>query len=1155
MGNSTTPGVSYSWTGPNGFSSSQQNPSVLFVGSYTLRVTNPQNGCTATAIATVSQNVSPPSISATSGTITCNNPTVQINTTATPQGLSYSWTGPNNFSSTLQNPTVSASGFYYVTATNPANGCTSSTSVFTNANTTPPFAFAGENKSLNCFFSSILINGSFSSTGPNFTYQWTTWDGNIVGGANTLYPSVNLEGTYTLKVTNTQNGCMAFDSMTVTQSLPVTAVISQTTPVHCSGGSNGTATVSGGGGSMFYSYNWSNGKTTAAINGLSAGTYTITVTDTEGCSATATATIIQLILDANINVSHQTVPGVNNGSATVIGIGGTAPYSVLWSTGAVTLTINNLAPGPYSVTVTDGKGCTVVKTTNVNAANCILTGSTVGTNVSCFGANNGSATINLNSSINPITYGWSNGSTTKTVNGLAPGTYTVTATDASSCTVVQSVQITQPNALLVSISTQKNPSCSNATDGFISAGASGGTQPYTYKWSNNASFSSIFSLGAGTYTLTVTDANNCTTTLSTQLSAPNPISIAIVQKTDVPCSSSNTGTISVSVQGGNTPYEYFWSNGATQAAISGLTGGTYTLTVTDNNDCSNSISATVAVLDQSPPTLQLQNGVVDLDNSGFVTVSATLFDNGSFDNCGIVSWTVTPNTFNCSQIGQNMVTITATDLGGNTSTGTAILTVQDNIVPTLNCPSNIITGACNALVQFNAPQVFDNCTFNPAQLVQTNGQPSGTIFPFGSTVQTFRYSDQAGNVGECSFIVTVDAGVGILNSSIPATCSGNCDGSATLTQISGTAANFLWSNGQSGPHLSGLCPGNYTATITDAYNCTQTQSVQISVLDIQPPSLACPVNIAGSYCAPTVYNQPNVNDNCPVNLANVQLISGLPSGTVFPVGNTVQTFSYTDGGGNTGQCSFTVSVAGPAGHSAAVQSVTCANLCNGFASLSLSGGNPPFSIQWSNGQVGPMATNLCAGNFSFSITDVYGCTQAGSVAVSQPTALSLAVDQVLNDVGNAGIGSIQITVNGGVPPYSYHWTRNGQFFAATMDIGNLFAGQYIGVVTDANGCTVSSGAVTITSLVSTQNPVWIQELSISPNPASEAVRLDFGTVLGQPAQIQLLAPNGRVVQNQLIESSAQQVQIDVSDLPAGIWFVQIRLADGQSTTRKLVVTK
>ncbi|MDO8367553.1 MAG: hypothetical protein Q7T20_12200, partial [Saprospiraceae bacterium] len=681
-GSSTTPGVTYSWTGPNGYFSTQQNPSVSFVGNYTLRVTNPQNGCTATASAAVSQNITPPSVSATSGTITCANPLAQITTNSSPQGLNYTWSGPNNFSSTLKNPLVSASGYYTVTATNPGNGCTNTASVYTSENTTPPFAYAGDDRSLNCYFSTVLINGSFSSNGNNFSYLWTTWDGNIISGATTLYPSVNLEGNYTLKVTNTQNGCTDVDSMVVTQSTPVTALIAQSTPVYCSGGSNGTATVVAGGGSHDYSYNWSNGKLTASINGLAAGVYTVTVTDSEGCSATASTTINQLVLTANINVTHQSIPGVNNGAATVIGGGGTAPYTVKWSTGAVTLTISNLAPGPYTATVTDGQGCTIVKTTNVNAANCIITGTISGVNVSCFGASNGSATVNLSSALNPVIYAWSNGATTKTATGLAPGAYSVTATDASGCQVVQLVQITGPQPLVSSLVSKIDVRCPSAADGSVTVGVTGGTQPYTYHWSNNGSNAAIFGLTAGSYTLTVTDAKNCTSTLSAQINSPIPITISILTKTDVVCPGGNTGAISVSVLGGLPPYQYFWSNGSTISAISGLIPGNYTLTVTDANDCPKSLSTQILVSDQTAPVLNLKNATVDLDNNGTVAISPSLFDNGSFDVCGIANWTVSPNTFNCNQIGQNTVTITATDPGGHTSSGTAIVTVVDNIVPT-----------------------------------------------------------------------------------------------------------------------------------------------------------------------------------------------------------------------------------------------------------------------------------------------------------------------------------------------------------------------------------------------------------------------------------------------------------------------------------------
>jgi len=1156
MGNSTTPGVTYSWTGPNNYVSTQQNPSVSIVGNYTLKVTNPQTGCTATASAAVSQNITPPSVSSTSGTITCANPLAQITTNSSPTGLSYSWSGPNNFSSTLKNPLVGASGYYNVTATNPGNGCINTASVYISENTTPPFAYAGDNRSLNCYFNTVLINASFSSSGANFTYLWTTWDGNILSGATTLYPSVNLEGNYTLKVTNTQNGCIDLDSMIVTQSTPVTASISQVTPVYCSGGSNGSATVLAGGGSEGYSYKWSNGNLTPIINGLTAGVYTVTVMDSEGCSATVSATINQLVLTASINVTHQSIPGVNNGSATVIGGGGTAPYTAKWSTGAMALAISNLAPGPYTVTLTDGRGCTIVKTTNVNAANCVMTGTLSGLNVSCFGANNGSATVNLISAVNPITYAWSNGATTKTASGLAPGSYSVTATDVSGCQVVQSVQITGPQQLLSTVITKTDVRCPSAADGSISVGVSGGTQPYTYLWSNNGSNASISGLAAGSYSLTVTDAKNCTSTLSAQINSPSPITISILTKTDVACPGGNTGAISVSALGGLPPYQYFWSNGSTVNAISGLIPGNYTLTITDANDCPKSLSTQILVLDQTPPVLNLKNATVDLDINGFVAISPSLFDNGSSDACGIASWTVTPNTFNCNQTGANTVTITATDLSGYTSTGTAVVTVLDNIVPSLVCPANITTGSCNPVVQFNLPQIIDNCQINPVQLVQLNGLPSGSTFPLRNTLQTFQYTDQAGNVGQCSFEVFVGEAVTITANSTPATCSDACDGTATLTQISGGNFSIAWSNSQTGLHLTGLCPGTYTATITDTYNCVQTKTAVVSVFDMQAPSLSCPGNMVGSYCSgPVTYSLPVVTDNCPVNQANLQLIAGLPSGAMFPIGNTLQTFSYTDGGGNNSQCSFSVNITGPSTQNAVVQSVTCANLCNGSATLTVSGGNGPFNIQWNNGQSGPLAANLCAGNYAFTVSDFAGCLQSGSVAISQPTALLISVGQVVNDHGNAGTGSIQINVSGGIPSYTYSWTRNGAFYTNIEDLANLFQGQYIGVVTDANGCTSSSGTITISNLVGTNAPEWTQTLRLFPNPASEIVRLDFAAPLGQMAELRISDLNGRVVHTQRIEATEQHFILDVSSFPSGLWLVQLSLEDGQRTMRKLVVER
>ena len=206
-------GVTYQWSGPNGFNSTQQNPVVTTIGTYTVTVTNPVNGCKSTATASVSQNFTPPSVSATTAIINCYNPSPNIVATSQTPGATFSWTGPNNFTSNIANPAVSTVGFYFVTATNPANGCTANTSVWVTDNLTTPNVHAGDDRYLNCNFQTILANPIGTSTGSNLTYLWTTWDGNIVEGANTLYARFDEPGNYTLRVTHTISGCFRRDSI------------------------------------------------------------------------------------------------------------------------------------------------------------------------------------------------------------------------------------------------------------------------------------------------------------------------------------------------------------------------------------------------------------------------------------------------------------------------------------------------------------------------------------------------------------------------------------------------------------------------------------------------------------------------------------------------------------------------------------------------------------------------------------------------------------------------------------------------------------------------------------------------------------------------------------------------------------------------------
>jgi hypothetical protein len=1149
---SSTFGLVYKWAGPSNYMSNLQNPTVLLAGTYTVTATNPTNGCNSTATAVVTQNTTVPNLTASGTTVSCYVPDPHIVASSTTPGVTFFWEGPAGFTSNIASPTVSVGGAYTVTATNPVNGCTNARTVAVNENLATPVVYAGDDRTLNCNFSTILTNPVGTSTGSNITYLWTTFDGNIVSGATTLYARLDEIGTYTLTVKNTTSGCMVMDSMIVEQASDLTVAAEVLANVSCNGESNGSAKANVTGGASPFTYIWSNGAQTATINNLSIGAYTVTVSDSQGCLATSSATITQpAVLVASVSSTNQTQVGVNNGSASVSPSGGVGPYAVLWSNGGTFLTIMNLAPGAYTVTVTDSKGCTASNTVNVNPVNCTITGNITTVNLNCASIHNGSATANITGAPGPFTYVWSNGAQTRVANDLDAGNYTVTATSTNGCTLVLTTQITSPQALSLSVVSNMGVSCSGQTNGAATMSASGGVSPYTYSWSNNTTGANLANVAIGTYTCTVSDANGCSSTQTTTITSPQPVALAMASKTDVPCIDSQTGSITLAASGGTSPYNYLWSNSAIGATANGLGLGTYTCTVTDSHGCSKTQSAQIVSTDNVPPQLILKNISLALNASGSASVTAAMFDNGSFDqSCSIVNWTVSPTSFNCSNLGTNTITLTATDKNGNTATGTAVLTIVDDLPPTLTCPVNQTAMACASIVNFPAPQFQDNCS-GGSGLTQTNGLPSGASFPVGVTLQKFSYTDAGGNTATCEFTVTVTGGLTAQMHTTPASCVDNCDATALLSILGGgTASSVIWSNGQTGLNAVGLCPGTYFATVTDANGCTQNFSAEISHLDLQPPSIFCPNDVVVGFCNATVnYNAPQVLDNCVIDLQNLQMTSGLPSGIVFPFGSTVQVFKYTDGSGNTAECSFTVTVHLAASINSSATQVSCSYDCNGSATVDVSGGNGPFGILWSNGTAGAVAANLCPGSYDFTVTDGDGCQQNQSVTLFQPTAISLVAANVFNDHNNAGTGSIFIVASGGTFPYQYAWTRDGVPFASTQHVFDLFAGEYSLTITDANGCIFVSPLFVVTSTVPTQEAANDLNWEIYPNPVQSELYIKMQPI---DARISVFDVSGRLILEQdLNDASADGYKLDLSTAPEGM--LMVRLSTKQGLYTKMVM--
>ncbi len=359
----------------------------------------------------------------------------------------------------------------------------------------------------------------------------------------------------------------------------------------CNGGT-GSVNLTVAGGTGVYTYLWSNGAVTEDLTVVSAGVFSVTVTDANNCTATASATVTQpAALTLNGTQSNVLCNGGNSGSINITVGGGTASYSYLWSNGAVTEDINGLIAGNYDATVTDANGCIVSSSFTISQPSAI-TSSIVGTDVTCNGAANGSATLSVSGGTSPYTYLWSNFASTQNVTNVSGGQYFVIITDANGCIKRDSIVIAEPTGVTLS-GVVTNVSCNGAADGAIDITATGGTPTFTFLWSNGDNTEDLSGLAAGVYTVTLTDGNGCIKTLSFIIAQPAQALDILLTPTDVNCNGGANGSITSVVTGGTSPYSFVWSNGATTSDLTGLSAGNFVVTVSDVNGCIDVDSAIV----------------------------------------------------------------------------------------------------------------------------------------------------------------------------------------------------------------------------------------------------------------------------------------------------------------------------------------------------------------------------------------------------------------------------------------------------------------------------------------------------------------------------------------------------------------------------------
>jgi hypothetical protein len=506
--------------------------------------------------------------------------------------------------------------------------------------------------------------------------------------------------------------------------------------------------------------------------------------------------------------------GSNGAINNTIGIGN-SPYTFNWGGGIVTEDRTGLIAGTYNYTVTDANICSVTKTFTITQPSA-LTSIASQTNITCNGGSNGKASVSVSGGTGGYTYSWApSGGTATTATGLATGNYTCTMTDANSCTKTQTVNITQPSAI-VTTSAVTNVLCNGGT-GSATVTATGGTTPYTYVASNGGTSSSQSGLVPAAYTYTITDANSCTKTQALTITQPSAIATTSAVA-NVLCNG-GTGSATVTATGGTTPYTYVASNGATVPIQSGLAPGAYTYTITDANGCAKTQALTI------------------IQPSAIVTTSAVT--NALCGGAGSATVTATGGTAPYTYVASNGATVpvqsglapgvyTYTVIDANTCTKTQVLTIANlGSIVTTSAVTNVL---CNGGT--GSATVTATGGTAPYTYVASNGGTSSSQSGLTPGVYTYTITDAAACSKTQVLTITEPSAISLLVSvSNPTICAG---ASSTLTAnaTGGTGAiTYAWVSGPTGSvnTINPTSTAVYTVGVTDANNCIASSTVGIIV--------------------------------------------------------------------------------------------------------------------------------------------------------------------------------------------------------------------------------------------------------------------------------------------------------------------------------------
>lgn len=933
-------------------------------------------------------------------------------------------------------------------------------------------------------------------------------------------------GTYGVTVVDANNCSQPLDNIILGQpdSLMLTFV---TDSVSCVGGDDGSATAMGMGGTAPYSFAWAGGPASATYGQLPAGTYTVSVTDANNCVAIDSVTVFEPVtaVDGTVTQNVMDCAGGSANEATAAGTGGTAPYTYLWDTGSNQATAGNLTPGNHTVTVTDAGGCSAILSIDITTLAPIAVTAAL-TAPLCNGESNGEIAITATTGGGGgYSYTWATGTTGAQLTSLSGGTYCLTVSDATGCSLDTCFNLFEPEPLQFALDAITPVSCFGETDGAITVAAEGGTGSLAFDWSQDPllNVSTADNLPAGIYSVAVTDDNGCTESLTDLLvTQPDSLSLSFTA-TDVTCFGGNDGAATAIATGGTSPYSFVWLDGPTVAANTSLTAGTYQVSVTDDRGC---LTVDTVRIDQPATPVtgsaeQTRQGCFGAEeNEALVTAQggdgnyAYLWDNG--DTTPLATG-LTPGFHE----------VTVTDGAGCTQ----IVSVEViDLTPVTLATAQLTDPSCNGATDGQITVEADGGT---GLYTYTWDIPStgSTVDQLGAGTYCVTLTDDAGCQADTCFTLNEPLPITLEVTNLePVSCFNGSDGRIEVATTGGLGTlSYEWDHDPTldSAIASGLTAGSYRVTVRDTSGCTQT------LMDIalaQPDSLALTLSATEVNCRGAADGSTTVSTTGGTAPYSFAWSNGETGATLenIPAGN----YSVTATDARGCQTVDSIRVEEPLTNVTADAEQTeqgCFGEAGNTAQVTVQGGNPPYTFRWDDGQQSPTATGLNAGTHTVTVTDDRGCTAVAEVLLIDLQPLALAITQTDPTCEQAVDGRIEVTASGSAGNFAYAWDNQ----ATTPTLDQLSAGTYCLTVTDALGCSRDT-CVTLTE----PPPIEISLIEAKPT-------LCFG---GNTGSLRVAASGGTGELRYLWSDELSQISDTAVFLSAGFYDVTVTDTRGCSNS-------